>query len=182
MSVLNGIMNTLRQLLEWWIIISPWEQAVRVRLGKHLKVLEAGVHWRFPFIDKVQVQTTRLRYTDTPAQTVTTACGKTVTFSGTLGYVIEDILKLYQTLHHADDTIKNLAMAAAAAYIRGVRWENCKSDVFEKTVTEAVDLSKYGLGKAKYSLLDLARVKTFRLIQGQNWSTGDALAIGNRDR
>lgn len=175
MSIFREFLAALQQLLLWWVIVAPWEQAVRVRLGKYLRVLNAGIHFRIPFIDKIFLQSTRLRFTDMPAQTITTADGKTVTLTGTVGYTIDDIRLLYETLHHANDTIMNLTMASVAKYVRGRRLNECVPTEIEKFVSDNVHLDKYGLGHARFSLLDFAVVRTFRLIQSAKWSSGEQL-------
>ena len=46
-TVINGISSLfsyISNLLTWWIVLAPWEQAVRVRLGKHITVISAGIH------------------------------------------------------------------------------------------------------------------------------------------
>ena len=42
---MNQILDLIREffrLFQWWVIIAPWEQAVRVRAGKHLTLLQPG--------------------------------------------------------------------------------------------------------------------------------------------
>lgn len=175
MSIFRELTALIRQLFSWWIVISPWEQAVRVRLGKYVRVLKAGIHLRIPFIDLIYRQSTRLRFTDLPVQTITTIDGHTVTLSGTIGYTIVDIKKLYETLHHADDTIMNLAQAALAKAVRKRRLEDCDSEAIEEYVSNDVVLDRYGLGNVQFSLLEFAKVRVFRIIDSQRWSSGDRL-------
>jgi len=110
-----------------------------------------------------------------PVQTIMTADGKTVTASGTVGFAINDIQRLYETLHHAEDTISNLAMAALANHVRELRLEECKPASLEQSVIGDIDLEQYGLCDVRVSILEFAVVRTFRLIQGQKWSVGTAM-------
>lgn len=176
MSIIQEILSGIKQLFNWWIIIVPWEQGIRIRLGKHIKKLNEGIHFRIPFLDRVYKQSTRLRYVDTPIQTITTKDGKTITLSGTICYCIKDVLLLYQQLHHPDDTIMNLAMSEAAQFIRKIRLEEFDQSAMEQKIQESLNLEKYGLSDIKYSLIDCAVVRTFRIINAQKWSSGDKLS------
>jgi regulator of protease activity HflC (stomatin/prohibitin superfamily) len=44
-----------------WIIIQPWQQGLRVRNGKDVKLLNGGIYFKLPYFDSVYVQETRLR-------------------------------------------------------------------------------------------------------------------------
>lgn len=175
MIVVREIIELIRTIFIWWVIVVPWEAGVRVRFGRWVRVLGPGPHLRLPFVDRVFVQSTRLRYTDLPVQTITTLDGSTVTVSGTVGFLVSDIRILYETLHHASDTIMNLAMAAVAESVRSRRLDQCKPAEIESEVTGKIDLSKFGLGDARFSLIDFAVVRAIRLINGQKWSHGDEL-------
>ena len=70
----------------------------------------------------------------------------------------------------------NLAMAEVATYVRAKRLDDCDPMQIEKAVEAKVDLGRYGLGDVRFSVLDFAVVRTFRIIQGQKWSQGEALS------
>lgn len=61
MNELFGAIFRFFRQFQIWVVVAPWEQAVRVRLGKHLSVLNAGVHLKLPFADLVYLQSVRLR-------------------------------------------------------------------------------------------------------------------------
>ena len=166
------VLARVGNLFRWWVTVAPWEQAVRVRLGKHVEVLGAGVHLRIPGVDRVFRQSTRRRFTSVPTQTVTTKDGRTITISGALAYAIGDIGKLYDTVHHAEDTLETEAQASVAKFIRAHTLDLCDPGEVEKHVTEDIDLSRYGIVDVEFSITDFAVVRTFRLITGEpkNWS------------
>jgi hypothetical protein len=90
--------------------------------------------------------------------------GKTVTLSGAIGYVIEDIGKLYTTLHHAEDTIANMAMVAIAQYVSTHEIDVCHPDQIVAYLRETLDFGKFGLGEVTAYLTDFSVVRTYRLI------------------
>lgn len=151
-----------------WVVIAPWEQGLRVRLGKRVRLLENGVHLRLPWIDQVHIQSVRRRVSGIGKQTITTRDGKTVTLAGTLGYCIEDIELLYRGMHHAEDSIQQMARGTIAQHV-------VTHDLFECTpvkleaLAAALDFRSYGLGCVEIHITDFAIVMTYRLIGDQQY-------------
>ena len=170
-------------IFRWWVIVAPWEQAVRVRAGKRVDVLGAGFHLRIPLIDRVFRQSTRRRFITVPTQTVSTSDGKAVTVSGGIGYAICDIGRLYDTLHHPEDVIQTEAQGAIARFIAARTLEACGPRAIEEHVTGRMDLTRYGLSTADFYITDFVAVRTYRLIQGEprNWMSGDSLSTTLED-
>lgn len=176
-------MNWILQLFQtakapfiWWTIVAPWEQALRVRLGKQKVLLQAGIHLKVPGVHAIYKQSVRMRAVASPVQTLTTLDGKTLTLSGSIGYCVTDLEKLYETLHHADDTIRNLCMGAIAQYVHTHNLRECEPAKIEEKALAVVELKQYGLGSVKLYVTDFALVKTYRFIADHKWgSIGDTL-------
>lgn len=180
MNTFWQVVTQLRQSLVWWVVVQPWEQALRVRLGRHVVRLGPGIHFKVPFADAVYRQSVRMRWCDLPVQTITTADGRAVTLAINLGYQVEDIERLYQTLHHAEGTLRNMAMSAVAEAVHRMAAEACTPASVEKEATAALDLAPYGIGATVVRITDFAFVRTYRLIQDQKWGThGDELDTSN---
>lgn len=175
---LKDILYELKKLFMWWVTIAPWESALRVRWGKHVTTLEPGVHLRIPYADRVYRQSVRLRVCNLPPQTLTTLDGHTVTLQGMLGYEIFDIETLYETLHHAEDTITNIACSSLAQYIGTHTREDCTPGNIETAANELIDLEQYGVGGTHITITTFAFVKTYRLITGSGelYTSGDSLS------
>jgi hypothetical protein len=166
---MNQIMEFLRQLLTWlspFVIVAPWEQAIRVRAGKHLMILPAGIHLKLPVVDCIYVQSVRLRVSLLDRQTVSTSDGQTLTFIGALGFEIKSIQKLYERVHHAEDTVKNLAMASLALYVSQRTKAQCDLSSLVEHVAEELTttLGTFGLGNLTVCITDFAAVRTYRLV------------------
>jgi hypothetical protein len=148
-----------------WVTVAPWEQAIRVRLGKHVHLLQPGIHLRIPFVDAVHVQSVRLRVSPIGRQTLTMSDGRTtVTLSGSLGYAVHNIEHLYRRMHHAEDTIQQIARGAIAQYVATSSPICCTPHLIEKHVGQTLDLSEYGLEDEQLHITDFAIVRTYRLI------------------
>lgn len=164
------LLQQLVDVLRCWVVIAPWEQALRVRLGRYTQYFKGGVRFKIPFIDQFYVQSVRLRISDTGKQTVSTAEGRVITFTGAIGYSICDIRRLYDTLHHAEEAVSSIVRAALAHDIVTHAAADCLPDLIAGRVTAALDLTQFGLGNVQVYVTELALVKTYRLIGDSGWS------------
>jgi len=170
MEQIKNFFDYIFKAVKFWIIIQPWEQGLRVRRGKTTTKLTGGLYFRIPYIDSVYVQETRLRMIALCMQTLTTKDGKTVTINSSLGYSIQDIEQLYQTLYHPEGTISNMAMSESSDFV----FVNNLTDITPKQIEDAVlaklNAGQYGLQFEYFKITNFAAVRTFRLIQdGQSW-------------
>lgn len=169
-------MNQVQQFLEYlfnsfkiWVIVQPWEAGLRVRLGKRIKKLKKGIYFKIPYLDSVYVQEIRQRVVNMPVQTVTTLDDKTVTFSAVIGYTVDNIEKLYQTLYHPEQTIINIAMSESTEHLRKINLKEISFDEIETKILDKINSSTYGVNINYYKMTNFASVRTFRLIQDGNW-------------
>ena len=170
-------MNQIKEFFEYifnaikiWVIVQPWEQGLRVRAGKKKKLLYPGIYFRIPYLDAVYVQEVRLRMISLSIQTITTADGQTLTINSSLGYLIEDIEKMYDTLFHPEGTISDMAMSETSSYVFSNKLADINPSEIEKAVLEKLSAQDYGIKFKYFRLTNFAAVKTFRLIQDhQSW-------------
>ena len=167
MMLVENAFKGLSNMITCIVCIAPWEQGLRVRLGKVTKLLEPGVHLRIPFIDKVFKQSIRRRVSSIPPQTVTTTDSKVVTCTAAVGYCVSDLFRLFNTLEHPNDTINNEVMGLVSHYIGGMTLANCSQSGLEEYVMNRLDLSKYGLEGVEFYLTAFATTpRVYRLITG----------------
>ena len=181
MGAVSQLVQFIKEIFSWWFIITPWEEGVFVRMGKKAKVLKAGIYYKIPFIDQVYVQSIRIRTVDLPIQTVSTKDGKTITVKAMIGYSIQDIYMLYNTLSHPDMTLSGIVMAEISEYIRNTDYSEVNINSLEKEISKRMEQEKYGLGDLSIRITSWALVRTFRLIQDPSWmrETVDMSKMGN---
>lgn len=177
MGQIKDLLEYLFQMVKFWIIVQPWEQGIRVRRGKYIKKLSKGIYFRIPYLDSVYVQECRMRMIHLNLQTLTTKDGATVTLNSSLGYSIEDIEKLYNTLYHPEGTVSSLAMSAMALYIFQNNLNKITPEGLEKFVLNELRKTYYGLKYEQFKVTNFANVRTYRLIQdNQTWmDNGESL-------
>lgn len=179
-------MNGLKEFIEWilnsfkiWIIIQPWESGLRVRFGKHMKILHKGVYLRIPYFDSIYIQETRLRIVQMSIQTLTTKDLKTVTIEGCVGYTIEDLQKLYNTLYQPESTITNIVKSSLSEFISMNDLDGIHPASIEENIFKKLNFEQNGICIKYFKLQNFAIVKTFRLIQDQSWQS-NSLYMNNK--
>lgn len=172
--MIDGIFNAIArffQLFVFWYVVEPWEQCLRVRFGKYIKRISAGFHLKIPYFDTIHRQSSRYRTALCSPQTLTTADGHTVVCTFALGYALEDIEKLYQTLYDVNDTLEQTVSSFVADEVAKLKREELSAAYINNklTVMLADEFHKYGLKEITVRLQDFAFIKSFRLIQDQRW-------------
>lgn len=168
MNIVEQIRQLLSQLFQWWVTVTPWQQCVRVRCGKHATLLTAGMHWKLPVLDTIYLQPVRLRAQYIEPQTVTTADGRSISLSVAVHYRIADLLKLYNTIHNQSDTISQTTQGEVAGYVSGFELGSLNKASLELYLTETLHqrIDPFGLEVVEVQVTNFAVVKTYRLISG----------------
>lgn len=182
--MINNIKDLLDYLLSYfkfWIIIQPWESAIKVRLGNKVTHLPKGLHFKFPYIDSIYKQENRLRVLEMSIQTLTSKDLKTVSVCSSLGYSITDIELLYNTLYHPEATISNMAMSEVSDFVFNSVLDDVTPRSIEEAVMSKLNAANYGLKFEYFKLTNFAVVKTYRLIQDQSW-TNNGLSMDDKHK
>lgn len=169
MNQVQDFIKYLFDAVRFWIIVMPWESAIRVRLGKKVNKLGAGMHFRLPYFDSIYKQENRLRICAMPIQTLTTKDNKSVTLNGALGYKITDIEKLYNTLYQPESTIVNMGMSKLADFVHKTNSEDLEPIKIEKDLMNKMGQEDFGLKFEYIKITNFAIVQTFRLIKDNTW-------------
>lgn len=181
LNAIQALFRGLSDAFRPWLVLAPWEAGIRIRMGKRVAVLQPGFNWRIPGIDRISVQTTRMRVSQLPTQTMTTHDNRTLVLGANVAYSIRDIRRLYDSLHHAEDTIRCLASEAIAETINDGRGLlTPRAVAMEASVLAAERLQRFGLGDVQINMTDFAFVRTYRLISDQRWGqSGDNLSVNS---
>lgn len=180
METFTLLLKQIGQIFTWWVMVAPWEQALRVRAGRHVRRLRPGCHLRIPFLDTVHLQSVRMRLATMSMQTVMTSDRHALTVAGALGYAVGNIELLYQTLHHAEDTLTNLSMTAIAECAAHERAADLTPEILAQLATARIAsaFTMNGVVDATIRISDFAFIRTYRLVSDTRWGThGEALSV-----
>lgn len=145
MEWFKQIWDQLSSLLRWWVTVLPWEQGVKVWCGNQYKIIGPGLHFRVPYFHTVYVQSVRTNFVITSPQTLTTACGKTLTLAMVVGYAITDIVMVYNSVSELTAAITSMVMSSVSAFVSENRAEDCGPKSIEGHVKNVLIESKWGI-------------------------------------
>lgn len=114
----------LERLANWfaswkpWVVVPPWSQGVRVRLGKDARKLLPGLHFRIPGVDQIILVNTRLRTVVTWEVTKEEVSkpGWTVTRQALIGFRIVDPLKAMLSFEQPGSAVMMLGTSVLAEF------------------------------------------------------------------
>lgn len=165
MTWLTQLFAGLAKPFKWWVIVAPWERGVRVRLGKTALLLEPGPHWRIPGVDRVYVQSVRLRTISETNQTLMTSDRQVVNLSYALLFAVADILKLYDSVANPELTLSMAAQAEIAKVVADTKSVDLTAALIADRVNGRLgELESWGLSQPECRIVGFAFVKTYRLI------------------
>ncbi len=164
MSWLTELLQNFKRLFLWFTLIRPWEQGIRVRLGKHRKLLGPGIHLAIPFIDEIFNQNIRMHVNDVAPQTLTTRDGKVLVVSLTLGYTVSNMLELYQCVEKPADALSALTMSEVAQVVGTHSAAELTPALIEEAATAKLQELKWGIKLELMRVTDYAFVKVYRLM------------------
>ena len=173
MQWFSTILQSMAKPLKWWVVVASWEQGIRVRLGKKTKRLDPGIHFRLPFLDRIYVQSTRLRVLDAQGQSISTPKGDIITFGLVVRYQIQDIVKLYQTTANVGAMLICDAVSKTSHLIATAESDPSPALVEEK-VNATMPSDEYGLDKVQVSVVNFCKSRCYRMITGNGWLGTDS--------
>lgn len=162
-SIIQWLIELLRSL-RLWVTILPWERAVRVRFGKRAEVLDPGVHFCYPYIDKIWPVNQRLRFSNFPVQSLTTKDGKILNVAGMIKFKIVDPLVAMQALMDPENSVAAICMTVVSDYILGRNLTDLDPLELEALAMSQLILHAPGFEFESVSMTDWATGRSIRLM------------------
>jgi len=168
----------LKELFSWlyrfWPIriVHDWEQGVRCRFGRVTSLLTSsnglfstGLHCLWPLVGSVHIEETNIEVSETELQTHTTKEGVNLTFSLGVKYRINDLTKMYRSIHDAADTIYNEICSSAGNVVMEMQYEDVSHNICDALMEDVrEEMNTWGIEIISISLINLTRAKPIRLI------------------
>lgn len=152
-----------------WVTVNPWEQGLRIRLGKYVKRLEKGVHLKLPWLDTVYVLPTRVRMITAPMQTLMSKDGKPISIALACKYRVEDIEKVFNTVHQPEATIVYWIQGIVGDMILNSDASALSVESLQRDISEKLQIEHMGFAGFEVFITDLAIVRTYRLLKEDRW-------------
>lgn len=145
-------------------LVNEWEKGVFLRFGKYLKVVEPGLKFKIPFVDKIWQTPVITQTIHLNPQSLTTLDGKDVVLKAIVRYHVDDVKEFLLNVMHASDVLVDTTQGVIRDTIEEYNWEDLYniSEYLENQVQDIVD--NWGIKIEKITLTDLGLVKTYRIM------------------
>ena len=145
-------------------IVNQWEEGVKLKFGKFIKVVGPGLNWKIPFFEQVWVTPVITQTVNLKSQTVTTLDEKSVVLSSIVRYQIHDVQKFLLGVMHANDVLVDTTQGIIRDIVENTTWNDLVD--LTKNVTPEVNeqVKKWGITVELISFPDLGEITTYRII------------------
>ena len=159
-------------LSNWWSQISPvvivpvYEEAVLLRVGKFLKILKPGLHFKIPLFDEVISQHVVVTTISLAAQSLYTKDRQNIVCKGVIKYKISDVKVFLLEVYDAQDAISDMTLSIIKKIITSASLDECIDPEIDNLLTKKVrvEARKWGVDVQQVTLTDLAPIRSYRLI------------------
>lgn len=168
----STIFSSMGRPFRWWVVVAPWEQGVRIRFGKNPKRLDAGIHFRLPFLDRVYVQSTRARICSTVNNSISTKDGKIITIALLIRYRVRDVVDMYRAVAQPEGVLLFDALSLAVKYLSERTMHEARQAELEDAINDELTAEdRYGMEDVEASVVGFCQARCFRVMTGDGWIT-----------
>lgn len=155
------------ELLKFWHVVDPYEEALVLRLGKLHRHLLCGWHPILPFgIDRVLDEHTVPAVHSLGNESVTTRDGKSIGFHAIVTYRVRDIEKILLEVEDGNHAVLDACAGEVARVLRESTWEEIgQPEILDKLTSAARKRGfRFGVEIISIQLAGLALCRSIRLM------------------
>lgn len=162
-------------ILSGWNRLSPaeivqvYEGGVVLRLGKYQRTVGPGLVWKWPVIDTVFLANTVITTMRLLPQSLTTKDDVGVVIAAMVRFQIVDVKPYVTEVYDQKDVLADITMGSIRRTVLKLTYKELVEGEPETTVAKLVrdSVNRYGFKVHNVTFIDLARVRSLRLIGGQ---------------
>jgi regulator of protease activity HflC (stomatin/prohibitin superfamily) len=166
------LLDWLTDILRWvgkfvprLLIVKTTHCAVAFTRGKHARLLESGLHWVWPLVTEWMMYPVVRQSVNLVTQTLITKDDHTVAVGAIVVYSVDQPLELLAHSYDADDTIRDIAMAAVKSYVVAATLDDLRHRRMDRRLTRrlAMGLAPFGVKVIRAQMTDLAKCRVIKI-------------------
>jgi regulator of protease activity HflC (stomatin/prohibitin superfamily) len=145
---------------KFWRVIPINKEGVRLRFGKHPKVLKPGLHLVFPFeIDNVKTCVVEPEWVSTLGLHITTLDNQTISIAPAVKYRIIDTIAWLYKANDAATNLHDTSRLATSQMLTDCTWEECKQKSTWTRIKNKIKdrTSELGIEVLDFGLIDITK-------------------------
>lgn len=169
-KLIDFILHFISDILPFHIV-NEWESGVYLRFGKYVKVVNPGLRFKIPFVDKIWTHEVITQTVHLQPQTLTTLDEKSIVLKSIVRYHVNDVKKFLLNVMHASDVLVDTTQGIIRDTVEGTNWEDLYdiNELLKSEVTQVVQ--DWGITIERVTLTDLGIVNTYRIISDSSKPT-----------
>jgi regulator of protease activity HflC (stomatin/prohibitin superfamily) len=163
---LTDILRWVGRVVPRLVVVNTTHCVVAFVRGKNAKELRAGCHWLWPVWTNWVSYPVARQSVNLNTQTLLTKDNQTVAVGCIVVYEVDRPLELLAKSYDADETIKDVSLAAVKAYVVRASLEDLRSRRMDSRLSRRIakDLEPFGVKVIRAQMSDLAPCLAIRLM------------------
>ncbi len=177
MIFLDKLIAVLQAFGHWlcfWALLEQEQIGFIRRFGRHARSLEPGLHWKAPFIERLEFEDARPYVYVLDPQSLRTADGIELVLRLTVTVTVTDVKSYFSGVFDGRQNVQDVAAGELGAAVRA----SSAADVFGEKVAQRVSrklraaAKGWGMHTSDVQFVDCAQAPSHRLWQTQSTSSG----------
>lgn len=164
-KLIDFLISILNDLLPFFII-KEYQQAVHLRGGVFLRVVEKGFHFKIPFYDEFITQHTVVTTHNLPPQSLVTKDNRNLVVRGMIKYKVTDVKTFILEVFDSKDALSDITQAIIKNIIMNSTYQQCMDPEIDNLITKKtrIESKKWGVETLQVTLTDIAEMRSFRIL------------------
>jgi len=146
-----------------WVIVEEWNGAVHLRLGKWIRTLGPGLHFKIPFFDNIIECPVITQSINLPSQTLTTLDEQSIVLKSIIRYRVSNVRTYLLKVMHATDVLIDTTQGIIRDVVETTTWDDLVDVNYQITNEVKEFVVKWGIKVEAVTITDLGIVKSFRI-------------------
>jgi regulator of protease activity HflC (stomatin/prohibitin superfamily) len=171
MELLAQLINLIAQFwhnLIPFVVINEYESGIILRLGKWHKNIEAGLHWKIPFVDVVLHCQNTVTTMSLDSQPLTTLDGEAIIIGCIVKYKINNAKKYLLEVNDSIDAISDITQGKVKEIINKKNWDEVRT-MKDAEIKDAVlnEAREWGIKIYYITITSLVKTRVYKIINGK---------------
>lgn len=177
MTFLDQIIALLQAFGDWlrfWVVVDQEQVGFIRRLGKHGRELTPGLHWKWPLLERAELEDGRPYVYLLDPQSLTTADGAMVVVRLTVTVTVVDVRRYFAAVYDGRQNVQDVAAGELGEAVRAAELSAVQGDAVIKRVAKRLRAAAkdWGMSVSDVRFVDCARARSYRLWQTQTTGAG----------
>lgn len=171
-----ALLQAFGDFLRFWVVVDQEQLGFIRRLGKHGRELTPGLHWKWPVLERAEVEDGRPYVYLLDPQSLTTSDGLMVVVRLTVTVTVVDVRRYFASVYDGRQNVQDVAAGELGEAVRAATAQDVQGAMVARRVARRLKAAagEWGMAVSDVRFVDCARARSLRLWQTQTSSAGQS--------